>query len=105
MNLDFDNLGILTSDLSTTVRRGTKWLGTTGRVPVTEKGWPTPFDALVYRTEMMSYEDVSEDIILHEHDPDCRTREGLDQALQKAYGALVPEELVTVIWFWVRRRV
>ena len=52
-------------------------------------------------TITLPFRAVSENDLKNEHDPACRTRAGLLDALQRYYPSFIPSESVTVINFTV----
>ena len=88
--LDFKN-GVHHVGLNTTVRRGYKWanlnLGET--VQLCTNGVPNEKDfvtATIVSLSVRTFSTIIGQDIEAEHDPDCRTYEGLKEAMIRAYG-------------------
>lgn len=86
-----------------TVRRGTKWLNTDGqRIVVRETGTETDLaTGYIQTTAAFPLNEVPQSLLDDEHDPQCRTPEGLMAAMVRAYPDITPDETVTVVVFFV----
>ena len=109
MKLKFKN-PVFHDGVNTTVRRGVKWsiadepefgypiIDTND--PVTDDGkdkiigFAKPVDVKVVRMC-----DISDDMIRFEHDPKCRTYNGLLDVMKETYNNFSDKEIVTVLTF------
>lgn len=96
-------------ELSTTLRRGSKWAGAEGAEAElfgvnseTDEKVATGCFARIVGTHVFSggLDELSEEAIASNHDADARTREGLRAAMFDAYGlGFDPSEPVTLVTF------
>ena len=89
--LEFANATFL-EGRNTTVRRGTRWHGVPAARLRLEDGSLSPPVAL--ETELRVFRDIDEDALRFEHDPDCRTLQGLLAQLRIHYPGIGEDEPV-----------
>jgi len=94
---------VFESGVNVTVRYGTKWSVQAPPESIVEV-WETNggylFDAFIVDTELHRVCDIPEDLLHQEHDPACRTHEGLLAVLRKVYGSKINSRVwVTVVAF------
>lgn len=94
--LEFANATFL-EGRNTTVRRGTRWHGVPAARLRLEDGSLSPPVAL--ETELRVFRDIDEDALRFEHDPDCRTLQGLLAQLRIHYPGFGEDETVTLCHF------
>ena len=84
-----------------TVRRGVKWdVADHKNVQVASTKAPEETIAVVdIQTRVMSYQDLRTDDLAYEHDPECRTWDGLYKAMNEVYEDFDEMEIVTLVWF------
>ena len=76
------------------VRRGTRWLGVTAvRLPLPEGGTSAPVPLV---TRSLPFQQLTDADLADEHDPACRTLEGLLRVLQTHYPGFSAQEMVTL---------
>ncbi|MEN1956613.1 hypothetical protein WCE34_03030 [Luteimonas sp. MJ204] len=82
---------------NTTVRRGTRWHGVPAARLRLEDGRLSPPVAL--ETELKVFRDIGEDALRFEHDPACRTPQGLFAQMGIHYPGFSADETVTLCHF------
>jgi hypothetical protein len=100
--------------INLTVRKGLKWernlkIGDT--VMLQETGDETirstcdMVTATIFDVKVMSFNDLLSypKMLLLEHDPDCRTYNGLYKVMRKVYDGFLAHELVTLVFYEVDR--
>ncbi|WP_305805896.1 hypothetical protein [Stenotrophomonas sp. YIM B06876] len=80
-----------------TVRRGTEWHGVPEARMQLAHGQLSPPRPL--QTEVRRFDTLVAADLQHEHDPRCRTPEGLLAELQRIYEGFSAEETVTLVRF------
>jgi hypothetical protein len=95
---------VFNKGLNLTCRKGTKWSGVTGSVILAETGTTEYNDkylgiAHIVNTKAMRLMDIQEDDLLLEHDPSCRTWQGLHDELVRVYGSIDKREIITLVLF------
>ena len=94
--LEFANATFLPGR-NTTVRRGTRWHGVpVVRLRLADGGLSPP---VALETELRLFRDLDEDALRFEHDPDCRTPQGLLAVLRIHYPGFGEDETVTLCHF------
>lgn len=79
------------------VRRGTRWLGTShARLPLTDGGLSAP---LRLTTRACRFDTLTDADLHDEHDPQCRTVTGLLAILRQHYAGFETTETVTLCRF------
>lgn len=87
--------------LNLTVRKGSKWHGKTGNVRLTDVNGSFKKRAIITTTMYGNYSDVTDEIVKYEHDPECRTVEGLTKAMKEAYPDFKETDDITLVFFRV----
>lgn len=80
-----------------TVRRGSRWHGVALARLQLPPGVPEPTVALT--TQLRLFNTLTAADLRDEHDPSCRTPEGLLQVLQQIYPGFQADETVTLVHF------
>lgn len=101
MTLDFLT-GVHRDGVNVTVRRGSKWANSIGQVvllstngkPNTEKGWTM---AKIFAYTAKAFKDITPDDIQDEHDPECRTIDGLRAFMEKAYSGFQETDMCLIL--------
>lgn len=94
--LEFDHAEFLPGR-NTTVRRGRRWHGVDhARIRRADGSLSAP---LRLATELKPFRSLRSQDLACEHDPSCRTPEGLLGVLQRLYPGFSPEEEVTLCHF------
>lgn len=101
--LDFLNVE-MNDGLNLTCRLGRKWADSAkcmDLVEVYETGADTPaFYGNISGSVFMRFRDIPESFLQYEHDKSCRTLDGLETAMQAAYGsAFSRDSFVTLLFF------
>jgi len=94
--LEFENATFL-HGRNTTVRRGTRWHGIPAARLRCRDGSLSPTVEL--ETEVRVLRDLDEDALRFEHDPACRTPQGLFAELQRHYPGISQDQIVTLCHF------
>ncbi|QCO67565.2 hypothetical protein E4582_02925 [Luteimonas yindakuii] len=96
--LEFANATFLPGR-NTTVRRGTRWHGVAvARLRLGDGRLSAPVGL---ETELRVFRDIDADALRFEHDPDCRTPQGLLARLRIHYPGFSDDEIVTLCHFHV----
>src|SRR5690606_17990015 len=82
---------------NTTVRRGTRWLGVAAARLRLEDGSVSP--PVVLETGLRVFRDIDEAALRFEHDPACRTLQGLFAQMAIHYPGFREDETVTLCHF------
>jgi hypothetical protein len=85
-----------------TVRRGIKWADASGELNVymTGESLDMPRTRVrVLETKVIPFDSLCNNDLVFEHDSGCRTTEGLEQAMKKAYPGFDTREVVTLLFF------
>lgn len=96
MDLLFKN-EVFNEGRNVTVRRGIKW-------SLEDEAYIPALDVDVdIRTSVMRFKDIQINtaVIHDEHDPECRDYYGLLEVMQRTYPGFIPDEIVTVVEFFV----
>lgn len=94
--LEFQN-PVFNAGWNTTVRRGRKWSKEgIAKVKIGQSFAVVELRPLTYR-----FNQLSDHILRHEHDPSCRTVEGLFNEMCRVYPGFQRNEEVTVVDFWL----
>lgn len=83
---------------SVTVRRGLKWADCLTQRVILEDLREVMISSIKI---VPSFDYIREIDLANEHDPKCRTKEGLFQVLQETYEGVTKEEPFTLIYFYV----
>ena len=75
-----------------TVRRGIKW-------SMESKAIVKDLGEVDLKPVVMRFEDIEVDDIRYEHDPECRTQDGLKKVMQEVYPGFSSKEIVTLVYF------
>ncbi|MGY1520290.1 MULTISPECIES: hypothetical protein [unclassified Luteimonas] len=94
--LEFANASFL-EGRNTTVRRGARWYGVPAARLRLKDGSLSPPVAL--ETELRVLRDIDEDALRFEHDPACRTPQGLFAELGLHYRRISEDETMTLCHF------
>ncbi len=89
--------------VNSTVRLGTRYYASGTKVQLAETGAKYPkVDAEVLKCITLPYNILKDDLIMCQHDIETRTKEGLWEAMIRAYGdKFKGDSVVTIIYFWV----
>jgi hypothetical protein len=88
--------------LNSTVRRGVRNIKPGDTVELYETGAEEPVCfGVVEAVHTLYMANVTDAMLSNQHDEETRTMAGLEQALDRAYGGVAPDELVTIIEYWV----
>lgn len=96
--------------INVTVRRGEKWLGLEKDEPLLLKSAKygdnehPAIRAVAITSLLVSFNSIPESILKHEHDPKCHTRDGLYEAMCRAYPTFRTDETVTIVLYYVEER-
>ena len=99
--------GTFHSGLNITVRRGLEWFRK-GLIPgqtITLCVSPPGQDHTVVGQARVAFvmaaqiETIPDELMIYEHEPSCRTKEGLLAAMSRVFGEVRADEIVTVIGF------
>ncbi len=82
---------------NTSVRRGNRWHGVAQARLQCAAGHPQPTVTLA--TELRQFSTLTAADLRDEHDPACRTPDGLLDVLQQIYPGFQPDETVTLVHF------
>lgn len=99
--LEFQN-PTFTSDVMVTVRNGPKWSKRVKPgmiVTVAETGGDDLNDATITGILTTTFERIPPEVLFREHDPKCRTREGLLKEMKRVYPGFEKTNEVTVLFF------
>ncbi|QDJ96540.1 hypothetical protein Xoosp13_354 [Xanthomonas phage Xoo-sp13] len=100
MLLEFTN-PVFNNGLNATVRRGRKWEHARHAVVKLATNHTVYTDGMVTRT--IKFSELEACDVKHEHDPACRTIDGLFKVMQEVYPGFTREEDVTLIYFIITR--
>lgn len=95
---------VFSEGLNVTCRKGVKWLHQTYvghelAVEKTNTGAPVG-RVVVVGVLSMPFSELPAELLTYEHDPACRTRQGLLQEMRRVYGkSFKKEDVVTVLVF------
>lgn len=90
--LEFSN-PVFNDSLNLTVRRGIKWASIDGLIWVGEKA------AKIKNTKVFRFSDITDKDLELEHDPSCRSLDGLTIEMQRVYKDFNVNEIVTLVFF------
>ena len=90
-----------------TVRRGTKWDNAPKKEvyivdtkdPLKEDGETKVLHVVDISTRVFRFSDLRDSDLISEHDPKCRTVEGLLSVMKRTYPGFDERELVTIVSF------
>lgn len=82
---------------NTSVRRGGRWYGVTWAC--IEAGSGQPSRPVELQTELRRFDALTAAELADEHDPACRTPDGLLAVMQQLYPGFQPHEEVTLVHF------
>jgi hypothetical protein len=84
-----------------TCRRGIKWSSVTGPITVSELGTPPLKEYLIQAisTRVFRFSDLTDGDVANEHDPECRTYDGLYKEMRRVYPGFDSREIVTLVSF------
>lgn len=101
-DLYFMNPVFTKKTLNLTVRRGDKWKDYQGEVKIldTDSNDQVANGKVIY-AEHLAFEELSDRDLALEHDPGCRTTDGLYHELQRVYPGFEEKENVTLVYFKV----
>lgn len=97
----FENMEFKKDEVNLTVRRGTKWDASKdieGYAVGTRKEDGSRLIE-VRETKVMRFEDIEKEDLTFEHDPRCRTYEGLLEVMREVYSDFDVYEIVTLVYF------
>lgn len=83
--------------INLTVRRGEKWMDRSITPYVTIDGIEVELPQVVRR--YVRFSNLTDDDLHYEHDPQCRTVEGLEKELKRIYEGFHRDEMVTLLYF------
>lgn len=104
MNLLFKN-PVFHKGLNVSVRNGPKWgflVSPGDEVTLQETGGEVKGTATIILTQTRKFDELPECWLKYEHDPNCRTLDGLEKELFRVYGDSFGPD-VTVIFFEVHK--
>lgn len=81
-----------------TIRKGDKRYGE-GFVDITDDDGNKITDGYVYASYMWRLIDIPKEEIRLSHDPECQTRQGLFDTMQKYYPDFEEDDWITIIFF------
>lgn len=86
--------------INITVRRGVKWCGTENEeVSIINTQYKINKKGKIILTKCKRFKDIKDSDIEDEHDPVCRTFEGLYKVMKKTYPEFGKDEIVTIVKF------
>ena len=89
--------------LNLTVRRGDKWEDYKGDVKIKDTATNNQInEAKVIYSEKLQFLELCDGDLALEHDPSCRTTEGLLTELTRVYPGFKDNEHVTLVYFKVK---
>ena len=102
MKLDFSN-AVFNDEINVTVRRGDKWgvANPDDVFHITDHGKSTGTAALIRAVIRTRFDSLTDDDLEAEHDPACRTTEGLLKVMGRVYPEFQEDEDVTLLVFTV----
>jgi hypothetical protein len=94
---------VFNSGRNVTVRRGTKWdLGYHEGINLAATDDPKNIlQSVEIETQCYRFCDIPDRALKYEHDPACRSKEGLLKVMQEVYSRFHEDEIVTLVWFTV----
>ena len=94
------NLMEFRDELNVTVRRGSRWSDAKGPVVIAHAGdFERSRIGEILFTKMMRFCDLTNSDIIDEHDPKCRTTDGLFGVMCDTYPNFDEREIVTLVFF------
>lgn len=91
---------IFNDGLNLTVRRGSKWHGHQGEmVEVVGLDGEVYGQTQVRSSQLRRFADILQRDLDYEHDPLCRTYQGLLDDMRIVYDGFEEDEVVTLLWF------
>lgn len=99
--LQFSN-PVFNDGINVTVRHGTKWKDE-DRAYV-QLGGTHRHGPVILHTRSVEFNKLTDADVMHEHDPSCRTVEGLAAELKRVYPTFVETDVVTLVVFMLRLR-
>ena len=84
---------------NTSVRRGERWHGVAAASVHVVAEQPPRTVAL--HTELRRFAELTDADLRDEHDPACRSPAGLLAVMQALYPGFAPDEVVTLVHFWL----
>jgi len=89
------------SGINVTCRAGLKWADTLGQtVDVADvENEVECGEAKIVGVLVTELENIPESVLQLEHDPACRTKEGIEKELRTIYGNLSDDATITVLFF------
>jgi hypothetical protein len=99
MNLIFAS-PVFKQGINLTVRRGDRWSNEKGNiVHVCDKSGNILFDTEIKSCRTMKFSEITDDILVHEHEPSCRTVSGLLESMKQCYPGFSETDTVTMVYF------
>lgn len=94
MILEFTN-HVFKPGFNITVRRGLKWANEKmAQIQLDENNVTRP---IAVKTRVMKFQDLKKPDLVNEHDPACRTVDGLFKVMQDVYPNFDVREVVTIV--------
>lgn len=95
--------------MNITCRRGAKWdtlpkdhvYVVDVHDPLKEDGSTKVLHVVEIETRVFKFSDLTDEDLVNEHDPSCRTYSGLLEEMEKVYDGFDPREMVTLCSFWI----
>jgi hypothetical protein len=99
----FKNAVFTMGKINCTTRRGTQWNSPGAFIEIYETGSKNKlYDGKIVSTVKKPFNEIIDEDIVCEHDPDCRTYDGLLNAMKIAYGDDFDENcIVTLVYFTI----
>ena len=92
--LKFNN-SIFNEGINLTVRNGIKWAFVKSAF-IAYLGYPIELHRQIFKfSDLKNYSEL----LLDEHDPECRTYDGLLSVMKETYPDFNEDNIVTLIWF------
>ncbi len=93
---------VFKTGINVTVRRGTKWSGTDNEyVSIINTNQNINKKGKILLTKCKRFKDITEEDIENEHDPVCRTTNGLYKVMKRTYPDFGKNEIITIVKFEV----
>ncbi len=85
--------------LNLTVRKGDKSHGKKGNIRLTDVKGNFKRVALISHTMFGNFSNLNDMLLEHEHDPECRTVDGLFKAMKEVYPGFKRTDDITLVFF------
>lgn len=85
--------------LNVTVRDGTNWMDEKGFIYIADEKGEIKGEGFILNTYTCQFQEINENHLIYEHDPQCYTKKGLRKVMNELYPGFEETDICTVILF------